>query len=174
MIYNLADRKLEILGDNYFIADSASVIGSVVMHQNASIWFGAVLRGDNDVITIGENSNVQDLSVLHVDPGFPLTIGKNVTVGHKVMLHGCEIGDNSLVGINSVILNGAKIGKNCLIGANSLISENKVIPDGSLVMGSPGKVVKQLSEDQMKGLEMSALHYVENFKRYKRDLEETS
>ncbi|MBT3564990.1 gamma carbonic anhydrase family protein [Pseudomonadales bacterium] len=174
MIYNLADRKLEILGDNYFIADSASVIGSVVMHQNASIWFGAVLRGDNDVITIGENSNVQDLSVLHVDPGFPLTIGKNVTVGHKVMLHGCEIGDNSLVGINSVILNGAKIGKNCLIGANSLISENKVIPDGSLVMGSPGKVVKQLSEDQMKGLEMSALHYVENFKRYKRDLVATS
>jgi len=144
------------------------------MHQNASIWFGAVLRGDNDVITIGENSNVQDLSVLHVDPGFPLTIGKNVTVGHKVMLHGCEIGDNSLVGINSVILNGAKIGKNCLIGANSLISENKVIPDGSLVMGSPGKVVKQLSEDQMKGLEMSALHYVENFKRYKRDLVATS
>ena len=174
MIYNLADRKLEILRDNYFIADSASVIGSVVMHQNASIWFGAVLRGDNDVITIGENSNVQDLSVLHVDPGFPLTIGKNVTVGHKVMLHGCEIGDNSLVGINSVILNGAKIGKNCLIGANSLISENKVIPDGSLVMGSPGKVVKQLSEDQMKGLEMSALHYVENFKRYKRDLVATS
>ena len=174
MIYNLADRKLEILGDNYFIADSASVIGSVVMHQNASIWFGAVLRGDNDVITIGENSNVQDLSVLHVDPGCPLTIGKNVTVGHKVMLHGCEIGDNSLVGINSVILNGAKIGKNCLIGANSLISENKVIPDGSLVMGSPGKVVKQLSEDQMKGLEMSALHYVENFKRYKRDLVATS
>ena len=174
MIYNLADRKLEILGDNYFIADSASVIGSVVMHQNASIWFGAVLRGDNDVITIGENSNVQDLSVLHVDPGFPLTIGKNVTVGHKVMLHGYEIGDNSLVGINSVILNGAKIGKNCLIGANSLISENKVIPDGSLVMGSPGKVVKQLTEDQMKGLEMSALHYVENFKRYKRDLVATS
>lgn len=174
MIYNLADRKLEILGDNYFIADSASVIGSVVMHQNASIWFGAVLRGDNDVITIGENSNVQDLSVLHVDPGFPLTIGKNVTVGHKVMLHGCEIGDNSLVGINSVILNGAKIGKNCLIGANSLISENKVVPDGSLVMGSPGKVVKQLTEDQMKGLEMSALHYVENFKRYKRDLVATS
>lgn len=174
MIYNLADRKLEILGDNYFIADSASVIGSVVMHQNASIWFGAVLRGDNDVITIGENSNVQDLSVLHVDPEFPLTIGKSVTVGHKVMLHGCEIGDNSLVGINSVILNGAKIGKNCLIGANSLISENKVIPDGSLVMGSPGKVVKQLTEEQMKGLEMSALHYVENFKRYKRDLVATS
>jgi carbonic anhydrase/acetyltransferase-like protein (isoleucine patch superfamily) len=129
-----------------------------------------VLRGDNDVITIGENSNIQDLSVLHIDPGFPLTIGKNVTIGHKVMLHGCDIGDNTLIGINSVILNGAKIGKNCLIGANSLISENKVIPDGSMVMGSPGKVVKQLSEQQMKGLEMSALHYVENFKRYKREL----
>lgn len=170
MIYELGARKLEILGDDYFIADNATVIGSVVMHQNASIWFGAVLRGDNDVITIGENSNVQDLSVLHIDPGFPLTIGKNVTIGHKVMLHGCEIGDNTLIGINSVILNGAKIGKNCLIGANSLISENKVIPDGSMVMGSPGKVVKQLSEQQMKGLEMSALHYVENFKRYKREL----
>jgi carbonic anhydrase/acetyltransferase-like protein (isoleucine patch superfamily) len=162
MIYELGERKLEILGDDYFIADNATVIGSVVMHQNASIWFGAVLRGDNDVITIGENSNIQDLSVLHIDPGFPLTIGKNVTIGHKVMLHGCDIGDNTLIGINSVILNGAKIGKNCLIGANSLISENKVIPDGSMVMGSPGKVVKQLSEQQMKGLEMSALHYVEN------------
>jgi len=170
MIYQLGDRKLEIRGEDYFIADNATVIGSVVMHQNSSIWFGAVLRGDNDVITIGENSNIQDLSVLHIDPGFPLTIGKNVTVGHKVMLHGCEIGDNTLIGINSVILNGAKIGKNCLIGANSLISENKVIPDGSLVMGSPGKVVKQLDEQQMKGLEMSALHYVENFKRYKREL----
>ena len=170
MIYELGERKLEILGDDYFIADNATVIGSVVMHQNASIWFGAVLRGDNDVITIGENSNIQDLSVLHIDPSFPLTIGKNVTIGHKVMLHGCDIGDNTLIGINSVILNGAKIGKNCLIGANSLISENKVIPDGSMVMGSPGKVVKQLSEQQMKGLEMSALHYVENFKRYKREL----
>ena len=170
MIYELGDRKLEILGDDYFIADNASVIGSVVMHQNASIWFGAVLRGDNDIITIGENSNVQDLSVLHIDPGFPLNIGKNVTIGHKVMLHGCDIGDNTLIGINSVILNGAKIGKNCLIGANSLIPENKVIPDGSMVMGSPGKVVKQLSDAQIKGLEMSALHYVENFKRYKREL----
>ena len=173
MIYRLNELTPKFNETN-FIAPDSSIIGNVDLRENASIWFGAVLRGDNDVITIGENSNVQDLSVLHVDPGFPLTIGKNVTVGHKVMLHGCEIGDNSLVGINSVILNGAKIGKNCLIGANSLISENKVIPDGSLVMGSPGKVVKQLSEDQMKGLEMSALHYVENFKRYKRDLEATS
>lgn len=170
MIYNLGDRKVEIRTDDYFIADNATVIGSVVLEQNASIWFNAVLRGDNDVITVGENSNVQDGSVLHTDGGFPLTIGKNVTIGHKVMLHGCVIGDNSLIGINAVVLNGAKIGKNCLIGANALIPEGKVIPDGSLVMGSPGKVVREMTADQIKGLELSALHYVANFKRYKKEL----
>ena len=170
MIYNLGDRKVEIRTDDYFIADNATVIGSVVLEQNASIWFNAVLRGDNDVITVGENSNVQDGSVLHTDGGFPLTIGKNVTIGHKVMLHGCVIGDNSLIGINAVVLNGAKIGKNCLVGANALIPEGKVIPDGSLVMGSPGKVVREMTADQIKGLELSALHYVENFKRYKKEL----
>ena len=170
MIYNLGDRKVEIRTDDYFIADNATVIGSVVLEQNASIWFNAVLRGDNDVITVGENSNVQDGSVLHTDGGFPLTIGKNVTIGHKVMLHGCVIGDNSLIGINAVVLNGAKIGKNFLIGANALIPEGKVIPDGSLVMGSPGKVVREMTADQIKGLELSALHYVENFKRYKKEL----
>ena len=170
MIYNLGDRKVEIRTDDYFIADNATVIGSVVLEQNASIWFNAVLRGDNDVITVDENSNVQDGSVLHTDGGFPLTIGKNVTIGHKVMLHGCVIGDNSLIGINAVVLNGAKIGKNCLIGANALIPEGKVIPDGSLVMGSPGKVVREMTADQIKGLELSALHYVENFKRYKKEL----
>jgi carbonic anhydrase/acetyltransferase-like protein (isoleucine patch superfamily) len=170
MIYNLGDRKVEIRTDDYFIADNATVIGSVVLEQNASIWFNAVLRGDNDVITVGENSNVQDGSVLHTDGGFPLTIGKNVTIGHKVMLHGCVIGDNSLIGINAVVLNGAKIGKNCLIGANALIPEGKVIPDGSLVMGSPGKVVREMTADKIKGLELSALHYVENFKRYKKEL----
>lgn len=170
MIYNLGDRKVEIRTDDYFIADNATVIGSVVLEQNASIWFNAVLRGVNDVITVGENSNVQDGSVLHTDGGFPLTIGKNVTIGHKVMLHGCVIGDNSLIGINAVVLNGAKIGKNCLIGANALIPEGKVIPDGSLVMGSPGKVVREMTADQIKGLELSALHYVENFKRYKKEL----
>ena len=170
MIYNLGDRKVEIRTDDYFIADNATVIGSVVLEQNASIWFNAVLRGDNDVITVGENSNVQDGSVLHTDGGFPLKIGKNVTIGHKVMLHGCVIGDNSLIGINAVVLNGAKIGKNCLIGANALIPEGKVIPDGSLVMGSPGKVVREMTADQIKGLELSALHYVENFKRYKKEL----
>jgi len=170
MIYALGERKPEFRGTDYFIADGAVIIGSVILEQNASIWFNAVLRGDNDIITIGENSNIQDGSVLHTDGGMPLTIGKNVTVGHKVMLHGCDIGENSLIGINAVILNGAKIGKNCLIGANSLIPEGKVIPDGSLVMGSPGKVVRELGPDQIKGLEMSARHYVENFKRYKKDL----
>ena len=170
MIYSLGDRHPEFRGDDYFVADGAVVIGSVILEQNASIWFNAVIRGDNDLITIGENSNIQDGSVLHTDGGIPLTVGKNVTVGHKVMLHGCTIGDNSLIGINAVVLNGAKIGKGCLIGANSLIPEGKEIPDGSLVMGSPGKVVKQLGPEQIKGLEMSAMHYVENFKRYKKDL----
>lgn len=170
MIYSLGDRKVEIRGEDYWIAESAMVIGSVVLENNASVWFNVVIRGDNDTITIGENSNVQDGSVLHTDPGIALTIGRNVTVGHKVMLHGCTIGDNSLIGINSVILNGAKVGNNCLIGANSLIPEGKEIPDGSLVMGSPGKVVRELSPEQQKGLEMSARSYVNNFKRFKQEL----
>ena len=170
MIYNLADRRVIFKTANYFVADNATVIGSVIIENDVSIWFNAVIRGDNDLITIGENTNIQDGSILHVDEGVPLTIGKNVTVGHKVMLHGCDIGENSLIGINAVVLNGATIGKNCLIGANSLIPEGKHIPDGSLVMGSPGKVVKALSPDQIKGLELSALHYVENARRFKRDL----
>ena len=169
MIYSLGERRLETRGD-YYIADNATVIGSVVLGHNASIWFNAVVRADNDVITIGENSNIQDGSVLHTDHGMPLLIGRNVTVGHKVMLHGCTIGDGSLIGINAVILNGAIIGRGCVIGANALIPEGKVIPDGSLVMSSPGKVVKEVSEAQRAILEMSALHYVENFKRYKKEL----
>ncbi|MEX2468936.1 MAG: gamma carbonic anhydrase family protein, partial [Pseudohongiellaceae bacterium] len=144
--------------------------GLVRLENNASVWFNAVIRGDNELITIGENSNIQDGSVLHTDPGVPLTIGKNVTVGHKVMLHGCSIGDNSLIGINSVVLNGARIGRNCLIGANSLVTENKEIPDGSLVMGSPAKVVKTLSEEQQAALVRSAEVYVANFKRFKAEL----
>jgi carbonic anhydrase/acetyltransferase-like protein (isoleucine patch superfamily) len=170
VIYSLGERKVEIRGDDYFIAENATVIGLVALENNASVWFNAVIRGDHELITIGENSNVQDCSVLHTDPGFALTIGKNVTVGHKVMLHGCTIGDNSLIGINAVVLNGAKIGRHCLIGANSLIPEGKEIPDGSLVMGSPGKVVRELSAEQRKGLEMSAMNYVNNFKRFKREL----
>lgn len=169
MIYSLGDRRLETRGD-FFIADNATVIGSVVLEANASIWFNAVLRADNDVITIGENSNIQDGSVLHTDVGIPLVVGRNVTVGHKVMLHGCSIGDGSLIGINAVILNGARIGRHCVIGANALIPEGKEIPDFSVVMGSPGRVVKEVSDAQRAMLEMGALHYVENFKRYQRDL----
>lgn len=155
---------------NYWVAESAQVIGNVILEENASIWYGAVLRGDNDPITIGENSNIQDASVLHTDTGVPLTIGKNVTVGHMVMLHGCTIGENTLIGIGSTILNGAKIGKNCIIGAHSLIPEGKEIPDNSLVMGAPGKVVKPVSEHRTQVIAMSAVHYVENWKRHKAGL----
>ena len=153
--------------DEYWIAPNAVVLGRVILKKNASVWFGATLRGDNDPIEVGENSNVQDGSVLHTDTGSPLTIGSNVTIGHMVMLHGCTIGDNSLVGIGSIVLNGAKIGRNCLIGANCLITEGKEIPDNSLVMGAPGKVVREVSEAQARVLAGSALHYVANWKRYR-------
>ncbi len=158
--------------DEYWIAPTAAVMGDVVLKKNVSIWWGAVARGDTDTLTIGENSNVQDGSVLHADVGMPLLIGANVTVGHMVMLHGCTIGDNSLIGIGAIVLNGAKIGKNCLIGAGALIAEGKEIPDNSLVMGAPGKVVREISEQQAMGLKMSALHYVENWKRFRRELTE--
>lgn len=167
MIYALGDKRIEIKGDDYFIADTATVIGSVILENNVSIWFNTVLRGDNDIIHIGENTNIQDGSILHVDEGVPLTIGKNVTVGHKVMLHGCTIGNNTLIGMNAVILNHAKIGNNCIIGANALITEGKEIPDGSLVMGSPGKVIRPLTEQEIMTLQFSATHYVENAKKFK-------
>lgn len=170
-VYNLGDIAPELPGpDEYWIAPNAAVMGRVILKKNASVWFGATIRGDNDPIIIGENSNVQDGSVLHTDSGSPLTIGANVTVGHMVMLHGCTIGDNSLVGIGSIILNGAKIGKNCLIGANVLITEGKEIPDNSLVMGAPGKVVREVSEGQARMLAGGAMHYVANWQRYKREL----
>lgn len=170
VIYSLGDRRVEFRGEDWFIADNATVIGSVVLEQNASIWFNAVIRGDNDVITIGENTNIQDGAILHTDPGILLTIGRHVTVGHLAMLHGCIVGDNSLIGIKSLIMNRAIIGKNCLIGANSLIPEGKEIPDGSLVMGSPGKIVRRLSEQEIERLSGTAARYVENFKRFQRDL----
>ncbi|MDA0977516.1 MAG: gamma carbonic anhydrase family protein [Proteobacteria bacterium] len=169
MIYSLGERRPTFNGD-YWVADNATLIGSVVLENEASVWFNAVLRGDNDVLTVGEGSNIQDGAVLHTDPGLPLVIGRHVTIGHKVMLHGCTIGDNSLIGINAVVLNGAKIGRNCLIGANALIPEGKEIPDGSLVMGSPGKVVRELGEEQIKGLTMSAMGYIANYKRFRTDL----
>ena len=151
---------------DYWIAPEAHVMGNVQMSKNSSVWFGSVVRGDNDPITIGENTNIQDNSVLHSDVGSPLSIGKDVTVGHRVMLHGCTIGDNCLIGIGSVILNNTKIGKNCLIGANSLITEGKDIPDNSMVMGSPGRVLRQLTDEQVAMINLSAEHYVHNWKRF--------
>ncbi|MCA6245169.1 MAG: gamma carbonic anhydrase family protein [Phenylobacterium sp.] len=170
-VYQLGDATPELPEDDeYWIAPNAAVIGRVILKRNASVWWGATLRGDNDPIVIGENSNVQDGSVLHTDTGSPLTLGANVTVGHMVMLHGCTIGDNTLVGIGSIILNGARIGRNCLIGANCLITEGKEIPDNSLVMGAPGKVVRELSDAQAQSVALGARHYVENWKRYRAGL----
>ena len=170
MLYKLGKDKPNVDGD-FYVAENATVLGKVRLCKDSSVWFGATLRGDTELITIGERSNVQDGSVLHTDIGFPLDIGKDVTIGHKVMLHGCTIGDGSLIGINAVVLNGAKIGKGCLIGANALVTEGMEIPDGSLVMGSPGKIKGELNEDQKMGLIMSAHHYVENSKRFINELE---
>jgi len=170
-VYTLGDAKPELPGDgNFWIAPSATVLGSVRLLKDASVWFGATIRGDNEWITIGEGSNVQDGSVLHTDPGAPLTIGRGVTIGHMVMLHGCTIGDGSLVGIGSIILNRTRIGKSCLIGANTLITEGKEIPDNSVVMGAPGKVVREADDAVRAMLKYSAEHYVENWKRYARDM----
>ncbi|WP_296934858.1 gamma carbonic anhydrase family protein [uncultured Marinobacter sp.] len=170
MFYQLNDRTPELEGEGHFVAGNASVIGRVRLMDKASVWFNAVIRGDNELITIGPETNIQDGSVLHTDPGMPLTLGRGVTVGHKVMLHGCEIGDYSLIGINAVVLNGAKIGKHCLIGANALIPEGMEVPDGSMVVGSPGKIKRELNDNQKKMLEMSAQHYVQNAGRYAEEL----
>jgi len=166
MIYDLEKNVPEINADSW-VAPNAIIIGKVKLEKNSSVWFNAVLRGDIEKIVIGENSNIQDGSVLHTDPGCPLTVGKDVTVGHMVMLHGCEISDDTLIGIGSTILNKAKIGKNCIIGANTLVTENKVIPDNSLVLGSPGKVIRKVTDDEIKVICENAKHYVENSKRYK-------
>lgn len=168
-LYRLGDKHPS-LGREVWIADNATVIGDVRLGDHASIWWNAVLRGDNDPITIGANSNIQDGSVLHTDAGVPLSLGANVTVGHLVMLHGCTVGDGALIGIKSVILNGATIGAQSIIGANSLIPEGKEIPPRSLVMGSPGKVVRQLTDEEVARLEWSAKHYVENARRYREGL----
>ncbi|HQT41944.1 gamma carbonic anhydrase family protein [Polynucleobacter sp. es-EL-1] len=164
------DGKSPQLAAGAWVAESAEVIGMVELHKNASVWPQVVVRGDNDHIQIGEGSNVQDASVLHTDPGFPLVIGKHVTVGHKVMLHGCQIGDGSLIGIGAVILNGAKIGKNCLVGAGALITEGKEFPDGSMILGTPAKVVKSLSPEQISGINDIAGRYVQNALRYQATL----
>ena len=169
--YRLGDRE-PTLPENgeYWIAPNAVVAGHVILKKNASVWFGAVLRGDNEAITVGENSNVQDNSVLHTDFGSPLTIGSNVTIGHMVMAHGCTIGDGSLIGIGSIILNGAKIGKNCLVGAGALITEGKEFPDGSMILGSPAKVVRELAPEQAARMGAGSLSYVRNWQRFKAGL----
>lgn len=174
-IYALGDRKPQLPPEGeYWVAPNASVIGNVILRPNASVWFGAVLRGDNEPITVGPDSNIQDGSVLHTDMGSPLTLGRGVTVGHQAMLHGCEVGDYSLIGIGAVVLNGVKIGRNCIIGANALLTEGKIIPDNSLVVGQPGKVVRDRDPEQIAVLQMSADHYVQNWKRFAADLRQIS
>ena len=167
MIYKF-ENEVPILHPDSWVASNAVLIGKVILKKDSNVWFSVVLRGDIEPIIIGEGSNVQDGSVFHTDPGCPLILGKGVTVGHMVMLHGCEVADNTLIGIGSTILNKTKIGKNCIIGANTLIPENKVIPDRSLVLGSPGKVIRQVTEKEIEEIKENALHYVENYKKYKK------
>ena len=169
-LYSIGERQPMLVGNDHFVAPDATLVGDVTLAAAVSIWFQVVIRAENDRIAIGEGSNIQDGSVLHVDPGYPLTIGRNVSVGHKVMLHGCTVGDGSLVGINSVVMNGAKIGKGVLIGANTLIAEGKEIPDGVLVLGSPGRVVRELTQEQKDYLIKVARGYVERGRYYNSNL----
>lgn len=171
MMYTLDGQKVDAHPDSW-VAPTASVMGNVKLEKDSSVWWGAVIRGDNDLITVGEGSNIQDGSVLHTDPGYPLDIGRNVTIGHMVMLHGCTIGEGSLIGIGSVVLNGAKIGKCCLIGAKALITEGKEIPDYSLVMGAPGKVVRTFTPEEAQNMMRNADSYQKNWKRFRDGLEE--
>lgn len=165
-IYTLGEHAPQIHEDTWVAAD-ANLIGKVVMEAGSSVWFGCTIRADHEEIRIGEGSNVQEDCVMHIDAGFPLSIGRNCTIGHKVMLHGCTIGDNTLIGMGAMVLNGAKIGKNCLIGAGALVTENKVIPDNSLVMGVPGKVVREVDEKNAQRITAGALHYQENMRRFR-------
>jgi len=172
MKYALDGVRIQTDGDAYWIAPSAVVIGNVHLRRNASIWWNAVIRGDNEPIVIGEDTNIQDGCVMHTDPGFPMTLGAGVTVGHQAMLHGCTIGDGSLIGIQAVVLNGARIGKNCLVGAKALIPEGREIPDNSVVLGAPAKVVREIAPEQLKVTRRAANHYVGNWQRFKAGLEE--
>lgn len=169
-IYRLGDLTPDI-ADSAWVADSAVVIGRVTMAEDSSVWFNATLRGDTETLSIGRGSNIQDGSVLHADHGFPLTLGEGVTVGHQVMLHGCTVGDHSLIGIGAVVLNGAKIGRHCLVGAGALVTEGKEFPDGSMIIGSPARAVKPLTPEQIDGLKASARHYMSNARRYSADLQ---
>lgn len=171
-LYCLGDKRVELRGAHHFIAHDATLVGAITLEADANIWFQVVIRAENDVVRIGEGSNVQDGSVLHVDPGFPLTLGRRVTIGHKVMLHGCTVGDGALIGINSVVMNGARIGAGALVGANTLIPEGREIPEGVLVLGSPGKVVRELKPEERERLLGIADGYVERSRRYKVELRE--
>ena len=168
-IYRLDDRSPSI-DPSAWIADSALVIGTVELAADSSVWFGAVLRGDSALLTIGRGSNVQDGSVIHADAGQPTVVGEDVTIGHMAMLHGCTIGDGALVGIGAVVLNGARIGRHCLVGARALVTEGKTFPDGSLIVGAPAVAVRTLTDEQIEGLRESARHYVENAKRFRAGL----
>ena len=172
-IYQL-DSLSPSIASSAWVADSAQVIGNVELADNVSVWFGVVIRGDTETIRIGQGTNIQDGSVLHADVGKPLTIGAHVTVGHKVMLHGCTIGDGSLIGIGAIVLNGAKVGKGCIVGAGALVTEGKEFPDGSMIIGSPAKAVRELSAEQQAQLQMSALHYIENSHRFRNGLKKIS
>jgi carbonic anhydrase/acetyltransferase-like protein (isoleucine patch superfamily) len=171
-LFSIGERRVQLVGEHHYIAYDATLVGSITLMQGVSIWFKVVIRAENDTVLIGEGSNVQDGSVLHVDPGYPMTLGRNVTIGHKVMLHGCTIGDGALIGINSVVMNGAKIGAGTLVGANTLIPEGKEIPPGVLVLGSPGKVVRDLEQAQKDYLLKVAAGYVERGRYYKTSLKE--
>jgi len=170
MKYALGDQEPVLEGSDHFIAPGAQLIGRVRLRSHSSVWFNVVIRGDNDWIEIGERSNIQDGCVLHTDPGLPLTVGSDVTVGHKVMLHGCTIGANTLVGIGSTILNGAVIGENCIVGAHALVTENKEIPPGSLIVGAPAKIMRQLDPEEIAQLSQGADHYVANAARFREQL----
>ncbi len=172
-LFSLGERRVELVGPRHYVAYDATLVGSITLHADANVWFKVVIRAENDRITIGEATNIQDGSVLHVDPGYPMTLGRMVSIGHKVMLHGCTIGDGTLIGINSVILNGAKIGKGVLVGANTLITEGKEIPDGVLVVGSPGKIVRELKPEEKDRLLDIARGYVERSRLYERELKPT-
>ena len=171
-IYSIDDISPNLPDEFHWIAPTAVLIGNISVSEGVGIWFGSVLRGDNEPIVIGPNTNIQENCVIHTDPGFPVTIAEGCTIGHKAMIHGCEIGENSLIGMGATVLNGAKIGKNCLIGACALIPEGKEIPDGSLVIGMPGKVVRELDDGAINGLRTSAAHYVANAKRFSGGLRE--
>ena len=171
-LFSIGERRIELRGEHHFIAPGAALVGSIVLENNVNVWFNVVIRADNDQVTIGEGCNIQDGSVLHVDPGYPMSLARRVTIGHKVMLHGCTIGEGALIGINSVVMNGARIGAHSLVGANTLIAEGKEIPEGVLVLGSPGKVVRELKQQEKDFLLTIAQGYIDHSRYYKENLKQ--